>query len=83
MGVSPDTKAEKNSILIRKAQSKDGEAIARVLIDSFPDKFVAIFGEKLKERVRSTYLYFKLLLTILFHRYCGKNAENNRKRHRC
>lgn len=36
-------------IVIRKARSKDADAIARVLIESFPDKFAAIFGKKLKE----------------------------------
>ncbi|MHA1726692.1 MAG: GNAT family N-acetyltransferase [Promethearchaeota archaeon] len=35
-------------IVIRKTRSKDADAIAKVLIESFPDKFTAIFGKKLK-----------------------------------
>ena len=36
-------------ILIRQGDLKDADAIAKILIDSFSDKFAAIFGKKLKE----------------------------------
>ncbi len=39
-------KVYRNDVLIKEAELKDANAIARVLVDSFPDKFVAIFGKK-------------------------------------
>lgn len=42
-------KANEKAVLIREAESEDANMIAKVLVDSLPDKFDAIFGEKLKE----------------------------------
>ena len=49
MGIDDRMKTNKKGVQIREAEPKDANTKVKVLVDSLPDKFDAIFGKKLKE----------------------------------
>jgi hypothetical protein len=83
----------KDDVLLRGAKSEDVDAMVRVLIGSFPDKFAAIFGKKTKEGARALAEYcalrkdlegiFVVEVDMNIAGVIGLSAKEMKKREQC